>query len=88
MIVWIVKIIHNCSFGTSDDVDVWGVYSNLALAGRAAMQALKKYSDENDDDIITFNYHVEPWGYYFEILAGSDKWLHSEMEIVRMVVNE
>jgi hypothetical protein len=84
MVVYVVK---DMICGTSDCEDVLGVYSNLALAGRAVMQIIKKYSND-DDDIITFDYHVESWGYYFEILTGSDKWLCGEMEIVRMVVNE
>lgn len=81
----VMYVVEDMICGTSDCEDVRGIYSNLALAGRAVMQAIKEYPN---DDIITFNYYVEPWGYHFEILAGSDKWLCGEMEIVRMTVNE
>ena len=83
MIMYVVK---DMICGTSDCEDVRGIYSNLALAGRAVLQFIKEYS--NDSDIITFNYHAEAWGYYFEIFSSSDKWLCGEMEIVRMTVNE
>lgn len=79
-------VVNKLVCGTSECEDVRGIYSNLALAGRAVLQFIKEYS--NDSDIITFNYHAEAWGYYFEILSGSDKWLCGELEIVCMVVNE
>lgn len=83
MVMYVVK---ELVCGTPDCENVRGIYSNLALAGRAVLQFIKEYS--NDSDIITFNYHAEAWGYYFEILSGSDKWLCGEIEIVCMVVNE
>lgn len=83
----VMYVVEEMVCGTSDCEDVRGVYSNLALAGWAVMQAIKEYSNDNDD-IITFNYHAEPWGYYFEVLTGSDKWLCREIEIIRMTVNE
>jgi hypothetical protein len=83
MVMYVVK---ELVCGTSDCADVRGIYSNLALAGRAVLQFIQEYS--NDSDIITFDYHAEPWGYYFEVLSSSDKWLCGEFEIVSMVVNE
>lgn len=82
----VMYVVEEMVCGTSDCEDVKGIYSNLALAGRAVLQFIEEYS--NDSDIITFNYYAEPWGYYFEILSGSDKWLCGEMEIIRMIVNE
>lgn len=82
----IMYVVEEMICGTSDCADVRGIYSSLALAGRAVLQFIEEYS--NDCDIITFNYHAEPWGYYFEVLSGSDKWLCGEIEIVRMVVNK
>lgn len=83
MVMYVVK---ELVCGTSECEDVRGIYSNLALAGRAVLQFIKEYF--NDSDIITFDYHAESWGYYFEVLSGSDKWLCGEFEIVCMVVNE
>lgn len=83
MVMYVVK---EMVCGTSECEDVRGIYSNLALAGRAVLRFIEEYS--NDSDFITFDYHAEAWGYYFEILSGSDKWLCGEFEIVCMVVNE
>lgn len=82
----VMYLVEEMVCGTSDCENVKGIYSNLALAGRAVLQLIEEYS--NGSDIITFDYQVEPWGYYFEILSGSDKWLCGEIEIIRMVVNE
>lgn len=82
----VMYLVEEMVCGTSDCENVKGIYSNLALAGRAVLQLIEEYS--NDSDIITFDYQAEPWGYYFEILSSSDKWLCGEIEIIRMVVNE
>lgn len=81
-------VVEDMVCGTSDCENVRGIYSNLALAARAVMQAIKEYS--NNDGAITFNYYAEPWGYYFEIIAHTygDAWLCGEIKIIRMVVNE
>lgn len=83
----VMYVVQEVVCGTFDCAEVRGIYSNLALAGRAVLQFIQEYSNDSDD-IITFNYHAEPWGYYFEALSGSDKWLRSEIAILRMVVNE
>lgn len=82
----VMYVVEELVCGTPDCEDVKGIYSNLALTGRAVLQFIEEYS--NDSDIITFNYHAEPWGYYFEVLSSSDKWVCGEIEIIRMVVNE
>lgn len=82
----VMYVVEEMVCGTFDCPEVRGVYSNLALAGRAVLQFIQGYS--NDSGIITFNYHAEPWGYYFEALSSSDKQLYSEIVILRAVVNE
>ena len=82
----IMYVVEEMVCDTFDCPQVRGIYSNLVLAGRAVLQSIQECP--NDSAVITFNYHAEPWGYYFEVLSGSDKWLCGEIEIIRMVVNE
>ena len=80
MVVWVVKIFN---YGTGD-IDVYGIYSNLALAGRAAVNSLA-----NLPVPTTFIRFEEPWGYVFlvqEIDGGT--WDYQEIEIGRVTVNE
>ena len=82
MIVYVVKTIV---YGYRDDVDVYGVYSNLALAGRAAMQFI-----DNDSSIITFTCDEEPWGYLLDLEFRDNHgswWQYGQIEIGRMIVN-
>ena len=83
MVVYVVKTI---AYGYRDHVDVYGVYSNLALAGRAAMQFIN-----NDSSIITFTRYEEPWGYLFDLEFRDDDgswWQYGQIEIGRVTVNE
>lgn len=83
MIVWVVKTIV---YGYHDNVDVHGVYSNLALAGRAAMQIVNQ-----GPEIITFIRYEEPWGYSFDLEFRDDDgswWQYGQIEIIRITVNE
>lgn len=87
MVVYVVK---TTVYGYRDYVDVYGVYSNLALAGRAVMQFIN-YATMQPDLFITFDCYEEPWGYSFPLTAYSygDKWSndYGEIEIGRMIVN-
>lgn len=80
--MWVVKIVV---YGWSDSADVYGVYSNLALAGCAAMQAI-----ENGPDLLTFIRFEEPWGYRFMLTAHTygDSWHYGEIEIGRVTLND
>jgi len=88
MIVYVVK---TTVYGYRDHVNVYGVYSNLALAGRAAMQFID-YANMQPDINITFNRFEEPWGYSLTLDAYSygDRWSndYGEIEIERVTVNE
>lgn len=88
MIVYVVK---TTVYGYRDHVDVYGVYSNLALAGRAAMQFID-YATMQLDLFITFDCYEEPWGYSFPLTAymDGDKWSndYGEIEIGRVIINE
>ena len=88
MVVYVVK---TTVYGYRDHVDVYGVYSNLALAGRAAMQFIN-YAMMQPDITITFDRYEEPWGYSFPLTAymDGDKWSndYGEIEIGRVTVNE
>lgn len=84
MIVWVVKLV---CYG-DDDAIICGVYSNLALAGHAAMQCINGIMKE-DGIIITFRRYEEPWGYDFDLNAhGYDSWQFGEIEVIRVTVNE
>lgn len=86
MIVYVVK---STVYGYRDHVDVYGVYSNLALAGRAVMQFINYAMMQDPELIITFNHYEESWGYSFPLTARSygDVWQYGEIEIGRMIVN-
>lgn len=81
MVVWVVKIYDY----ESSNVDVYGVYSNLALAGRAAIQSIQDYWGGP----TTFIRFEEPWGYKFQIkVIGNGLWDCQEIEIGRVTINE
>lgn len=89
MIVYVVK---TTVYGYQDHVDVYGVYSNLALAGRAVMQFIN-YANLQPDIVITFDdCYEEPWGYSFPLTAYmyGDRWgnEYGEIEIGRVTINE
>ena len=86
MVVYVVK---TTVYGYQDYVNVHGVYSNLALAGRAAMQFID-YATMQPDFTITFDRYEEPWGYSFPLVAHTygDAWQYGEIEIDRVTVNE
>lgn len=87
MIVYVVKTI-TYGYGTdSDTVDVYGVYSNLALAGRAVTMIVNDASANGDS--LTYARFEKPWGYFFQLYVLEDgKWDYGEVEINRVVVNE
>ena len=88
MIVYVVK---TTVYGYHDHVVVYGVYSNLALAGRAAMQFINLVMKQ-PNLTITFDYYEEPWGYSFPLTAymDGDIWSneYGEIEINRVTVDE
>lgn len=88
MVVYVVKITRY-GYGTDpDEVDVYGVYSNLALAGHAITMIVNDASANGD--ALTYDPMVkEPWGYFFRlyVLEGG-KWDYGEVEIGRVTVNE
>jgi hypothetical protein len=88
MVVYVVK---TTVYGYRDHVSVQGVYSNLALAGRAAMQFID-YAMMQPDITITFDRYEEPWGYSFPLTVymDGDKWSndYGEIEIDRVTLNE
>lgn len=87
MVVYVVKSIV---YGYRDHVDVYGVYSNLALAGRAAMQFINYAMMQDPELIITFDRFEESWGYYFDLAAhtNGDVWQYGQIEIGRVTVNQ
>lgn len=87
MIVYVVKV--TCyGYGTdSDTVDVYGVYSNLALAGRAVTMIVN--NAKANGDTLTYERFEKPWGYFFQLyVLEDDKWDYGEIEIGRVAVNE
>lgn len=87
MVVYVIKITHY-GFGTDPDiVDIYGVYSNLALAGRA-ITMIVNYAKTNGD-ILTYEQFKKPWGYLFQLyIVKNGKWDYGEIEIGCMTVNE
>lgn len=86
MIVYVVKI--TCyGYGTdSDTVDIYGVYSNLALAGRAVTMIVNNANANGD--ALTYVHYKKPWGYFFHLyVLCNGKWDYGEIEIGRMIVN-
>ena len=87
MIVYVVKI--TCyGYGTDPHtVDIYGVYSNLALAGRAITMIVDDASANGDT--LTYVRFEKPWGYLFQlyVLEGG-KWDYGEIEIDRVTINE
>jgi hypothetical protein len=81
MVMWVVKIYDY----ETDNTDVYGVYSNLALAGRAVIKSIQNYWGGP----TTFVRFEEPWGYKFQI-KEIDNGLYDcqEIEIGRVTVNE
>lgn len=93
MVVYVVKI---TDYDEPENADVYGVYSSLALAGRAAMQALKcRQNKENSYDFydplyFTFLRYEEPWGYSFDVRGHclNNSWQFGIIEIGRVTLNE
>ena len=88
MIVYVVKITRYGYSTDPDTVDVYGVYSNLALAGRAVTMIVD--DAKANGDALTYVRFEEPWGYFFQlyVLEGGDKWDCGEIEIGRVTLNE
>jgi len=86
----VVYVIKTTVYGYPDYVDVYGVYSNLALAGRAAMQFINYAIMQDPELAITFKRYEESWGYLFLLKAHTygDTWQYGEIEIGRMTVNQ
>jgi len=87
MVVYVVKITYY-GYGTdSDTVDIYGVYSNLALAGRAVTMII---NDANaNGDTLTYARFEKSWGYFFPLyILGDGKWDYGEIEISRVTVDE
>ena len=85
MVVYVVKLVYY----SDDDAIICGVYSNLALAGHAAMQFINRTREE-DDIVIAFQRYEEPWGYLLTLDAYGygDAWQFGEIEIIRVTLNE
>ena len=85
MIVYVIKM--TCC--GEEDAIIGGAYSNLALAGHAAMQYINEIMKE-DNVVITFRCYEEPWGYYLDLNERSygDSWQFGTLEIIRVTVNE
>lgn len=63
MTIWCVNTAYHELFH-----NVYGVYSNLALAGNAAMQCFRNMQDikkvrYNNNNVLTFRCIRESWGY-------------------------
>lgn len=84
MVVYVVKI---TDYDEPENADVYGVYSSLALAGRAVATIV---DDANaNGDFLTYERFEEPWGYFFQLYVLEDgKWEYGEIEIGRVTVNE
>ncbi len=87
MIVYVVKITHY-GYGTDPDtVDVYGVYSNLAFAGRAITMIVDDAAANGD--ALTYVRFEKPWGYLFQLyVLENGKWDYGEVEIGRVTVDE
>lgn len=87
MVVYVVKITRY-GYGTDPDtVDVYGVYSNLALAGRAVTTIVN--DAEANGDALTYVRFEESWGYLFQLyVLGNGKWDYGEVEIGRVTIDE
>lgn len=88
MVVYVVKITVY-GYGTDPDiVDVYGVYSNLALAGRAVTMIIDN-ARANGDILIYEPIVEEPWGYVFQLcVLKNGRWDYGEVEIGRAIINE
>lgn len=88
MVVWVVKITSYQYI--ENQVDVYGVYSNLALAGKAAIDAINYATMQCPNCFFTFTRFEEPWGYRFALIAHSygETWQEGEIEIGKMILNE
>lgn len=86
MVVYVVKSTVY-GYGTDPDtVDIHGVYSNLALAGRAITMIINN-ANANSDALI-YTQFEKPWGYFFQLyILENGKWDYGEIEIGRMIVN-
>jgi hypothetical protein len=88
MIVYVVKTTVY-GYGTDPDTgDIYGVYSNLALAGRAVTMIVD--NARADGDALIYEPVIEePWGYVFQLCVLEDgKWDYGEIEISRVIVDE
>ena len=92
MVVWVVKAVEyeHLVYGYLGYVDVYGVYSSLALAGRAVMQSINYAMMQDPELVITFNCYEESWGYSFPLTARAcgDVWQYGEIEISRVMLNK
>lgn len=87
MTVYVVKITRYAYGDDSNIVDVYGVYSNLALAGRAVVAIIDNANANGD--FLTYARFEEPWGYFFQLYVLEDgKCEYGEIEIGRVTVNE
>ncbi len=83
MIVWVVKVFNY----EINHVDIYGVYSNLGLAGHAISMILD--DARMGGEILTFTRFEEPWGYFFQIYRiESGKTQIAEIEIGRVTLDE
>ena len=84
MVVWVVKIYDY----ETDNTDVYGVYSSLALAGRAVSMILDNAF--SDGQLQTYQRFEKPWGYFFQLLGidSEGTFQCGEIEVGRVTLNE
>lgn len=83
MIVYVVNVYYR---EIHSDPDLIGVYSNLALAGRALMQYFED-SRKTDNIIVRSFMRKESWGYSFD-LYDSPCWELGWADIIKVTMNE
>ena len=88
MVVYVVKVTRYLDGTDSDIVDIFGIYSNLALAGRAVVTIVDDaYAN---GDFLTYECFEKPWGYFFPlyVFEDGDKWEYGDVEIGRVTLDE
>ena len=85
MVVWVIKD-EELVF---DSVDVYGVYSNRALAVRAVLTDMMARWRQTEPYYVYFTYDVRSWGYVFHIWSKTHlcDYQIARVEIGKVTVN-
>lgn len=90
--IMVVYVVQSDLHRYYEPVNIEGVYSNLALAGKAAMDVIANEVRDLDGSkpVVIFECQEKPWGYLFflSMYSKNSWWECGTIQIIRVTFNE